>query len=244
MGQPKLADYKQVSEYYDKLWREPELKKLNSINSRHRFILRNLKRAGLKKNSEVLEIGCGNGILSSFIARYIPKGKIVAVDISQKTIELAKQMHKKYNNIEWKISDMTNFNYEGKFDFVVFPDVLEHIPIEAHYNIFKTIRQLVRENSIILINIPHPITLEYHQKYAPHLLQIVDQPLHTDILSKAIYDNDFYFETLESYAVFHDVNDYQNIIIKPKNELKKMIPKGRIELLLRSLKLRFNALFY
>lgn len=43
MGQPKLADYKQVSEYYDKLWREPELKKLNSINSRHRFILRNLK---------------------------------------------------------------------------------------------------------------------------------------------------------------------------------------------------------
>jgi len=244
MEQIKLADYKQVSEFYDKYWVEAGEKKLDSINSRHRFILKNLKKVGLRKNSKVMEIGCGSGILTTYIAKYIPRGKILAVDISSKTIELAREKYKKYVNIEWIASDMRNFIYKDKFDIVVFPDVLEHIPIEAHNNIFQTIRQLVHENSIILINIPHPIALEYHHKYTPHLLQIIDQPLHTDKFIKAIYDNGFYLESLESYSVFHDLNDYQNIIVRPKMELKKMIPRGRIELLIRSLKLRFKSLFY
>lgn len=76
MTEPKLAAYSEVSDYYDKLWSELDEKKLGGINSRHRFFLRILKKAGLKSNSRVLEIGCGNGTLTDLLQKIYPQEKL------------------------------------------------------------------------------------------------------------------------------------------------------------------------
>ena len=59
----------QVKEYYDTF---KEHQKKLGINIRHRTILKNLKNAGLKPNSNVLEIGCGIGTVSHLILKQIP----------------------------------------------------------------------------------------------------------------------------------------------------------------------------
>lgn len=65
---------KEISEvkYYNKLWAELEEQNKAGINSRHRAIIKRLKKAGLKKNSTVLEIGCGIGAISGLILKNIP----------------------------------------------------------------------------------------------------------------------------------------------------------------------------
>lgn len=243
MSEVKQANYSEVSDYYDKLWSELDEKKIAGINSRHRYFLRILKKAGLRKNSRVLEIGCGNGTLTAFIAKELPNGKITGVDISPETIEMAKKRHMpRFKQIDFKVSDMTNFSNPEKFDFVIFPDVLEHIPIEAHSNIFKTIRANVHENSVIVINIPYPRAVEYMHKYRPELMQIIDQALHTYPFLKAIYENDFYVEQMNTYAVFFDEPDYQSFIVKPNREIHEMHVKSKFKVILKSIYLRLENL--
>ncbi len=244
MAEQKLAEYSEVSQYYDKLWAQLDQQKLSGINSRHRFFLKYLKAAGLKRNSRVLEIGCGNGTLTAFVARHIPSGKITGVDISPETIEMAKHRYlKSIKNIEFKVSNMTNFRDQEKFDFVIFPDVLEHIPLEAHNNIFKTIRENVHQDSTVLINIPYPRASEFMTKHHPEHMQIIDQALHTDTFIKAIYDNDFYLEQLKSYTVFFKEPDYQLLLVRPNKTLTKMQSKSKLSILTRSLLLRIENLF-
>ncbi len=201
---------KNVADYYDS-FTDYQLKK--KITIRHRTIFNNLINIGLKRNSQVLEIGCGIGTFTSLMARYIKKGHITAVDISPKSIEIAKKdLCKSYPNIYFIVSDMSDFSSEKKFDFIVLPDVLEHIPIEQHFNIFKILRAHSHNSTKILINIPSPFYLRWVHKHKPELLQIIDQPIDSDILFKNIYDNDFHIKSLNTYSLHVQEGDYQCII--------------------------------
>ena len=77
----QAIENKDVAEYYDKFWKDLDAKNKGGINSRHRYILYHLKKAGLKKNSSVLEIGCGLGMLTSFIGKSLSSGKIKVVGV-------------------------------------------------------------------------------------------------------------------------------------------------------------------
>lgn len=232
------ADKNEVAGYYDKFWDEFEQTNLSKPNSRHRNILKNLKRAGLQPGSTVLEIGCGIGSLSRLIIAYITDGFFVGADISPQTIEFLKKKFANRSKSDFVVTDMTDFSYNKKFDFVVFPDVLEHIPVEQHAKIFNTLKNLVHENSVVLINNPEPFALEWVREHRKDLLQIIDQPLHVDHFAKLAYENGFYIEKVEPYAVHTKQFDYQNIIIKPKRALKAVEQKSKSELLVSNLKSR------
>ena len=232
------AEKEQVSEYYDKLWDEYEQTKLSKPNSRHRTIFKNLKKAGLKPTSSVLEIGCGIGSLSGLVINYITGGFFTGADISPQTIAFLKKKYSDKSKTDFVVTDMTDFTYNKKFDFIIFPDVLEHIPVATHTQIFSTLKNLVHENSIILINNPEPLALEWVHQNRKDLLQIIDQPLHVDHFAKLAYDNGFYIEKVEPYALHTQQFDYQNIIIKPKHSLKTLEQKSKSDLIVSNIKSR------
>jgi trans-aconitate 2-methyltransferase len=184
------------------------------INIRHRTLFNNLMNIGFNKTSNVLEIGCGIGTLTSLMANYNKAGHIMAVDISPKSIDIAKNYScNKYKNIVFIVSDMTDFYSDTAFDFIVLPDVLEHIPLEQHSNLFKTFRKYCHDNTKILINIPSPFYLRWVHKYKPDLLQVIDQPLDSDLLFTNIYDNDFHVVSLNTYSLHAKEGDYQSIVL-------------------------------
>jgi trans-aconitate 2-methyltransferase len=230
---------KDVSEYYDKLWADLEDQNINRINSRHRIILHKLKKLGLAPDSSLLEVGCGNGLLTSFLAGYVTQGPITAADISPASIEYAKKKYKALSNIQFVVSDLSDFTANTQFDFIVFPDVLEHIPVEQHRNIFRLIRKVAHDKTTVFINIPNPRAIKWYAKHQPESLQIIDQPLDASVLLADIYANDFYLESFETYSLHHEEPDYQSLVVRPNTDLKAMTPKSKIDLLLRSLKFRF-----
>jgi trans-aconitate 2-methyltransferase len=210
----------QVASYYDKLWSEYDQTGASKPNARHYKIIKNLKSAGFKSGMKVLEIGCGVGSLSGMIIKALHgTGKFVGVDISSQTIELLKHRYKAANT-DFRVTDMIDFSYPEKFDFIVFPDVLEHIPISSHDGIFKNLPQLCHPDTIIVINNPEPLMLEYVNLHRTDLLQIIDQPLHVDHICKLCYTNGFMIESITPYQLDRDQAEYQHIVIKMKSPLK------------------------
>ena len=231
------TNIKQVVDFYDDY--TTRQKKIG-VNSRHRTIIKKLKQAGLQPNSKVLEIGCGIGTASGLVANFVSNGLLVGVDISSKSIEIAKHTFASRNNVEFLVSDMSSFTYKTKFDFVLMPDVIEHIPIEQHLNLFKVIRENTHENSVVAINLPNPYMLEWVRKYKPEQMQIIDQSIYTDLLVQNIYPNGFYIHSLESYSLTTVESDYQWIILKPRKVLENVHYKSNIDKALLSAKLRLK----
>lgn len=219
-------DANNIKGYYDEFTSH---QKNMGVHVRHRTILKNLKKEGLKPNSNVLEIGCGIGTVTQLIAKYCKNGKVVAADISPKSIEIAKKLNNQFNNIEFIVNDMLEFKHQIIFDFVVLPDVLEHIPIEQHLNLFKKIKEHTHEGSTVLINIPSPAYLRWVHKNHPEQLQIIDQPIDTNILVENVYPNDFWIQSLNTYALSIKEGDYQTIVLKRNSELKNATPLSTLK---------------
>lgn len=226
----------QVKDYYDTF---KEHQKKLGINVRHRSIFKNLKSAGLKPNSNVLEIGCGIGTVSNLILKHITDGSFVGLDISSESIKMAQQFNAFHKRAEFFVNDMSNFTHKMKFDFVVFPDVLEHIPVEQHANIFKTISELTTPNAVVLINIPEPYTLDWHRRNTPNALQIIDQSLSMKDLCNNCYPYGFYLYSMTPYGLQYDHEEYLSIILKKHFVREKVTFKSKVKLGIENYKSKF-----
>ena len=231
------TDKKSIEDFYDGY---TSRQKKMGVNSRHRTIMKKLRKAGLKSNHRVLEIGCGIGTASGLVASYLKDGFLVGVDISPKSIEIASITFANRNNVEFLVSDMSSFNYKYKFDFVLLPDVIEHIPVEQHRNLFKVIRENVHDNSVICINVPNPYMLEWMRKFSPELMQVIDQSIYTNELLQNVYANGLHLNFLESYSLTTEESDYQWIVLKVTKPLAKIHYKSATEKAINSAKLRLN----
>jgi trans-aconitate 2-methyltransferase len=220
-----LASKQEVEEFYNAF--KEQQQKLG-VNIRHRTILRNLKKAGLKPDSNVLEIGCGIGTVSSLILKFLSQGKFVGADISGESIALAKKMNGIYKNAEFIVNDMSAFTHILKFDFVVLPDVLEHIPVEQHNNLFKVISNVTTKDSVVLINIPEPNFLDWTRKTHPEKLQIIDQSLSMQDLLNNCYPHGFKLYSMNSYCLHHTSPDYTTIVLKKNMQGETYAVKSKL----------------
>lgn len=73
-----------------------------------------------KIQGNVLDIGCGCGILGLLVKKYFENSKIYSIDIQEKNIHLA-QKNADENNLEIKTicDDFLNFSSTMKFDFLI-----------------------------------------------------------------------------------------------------------------------------
>lgn len=220
-----MSKKEEVKEFYDEYVTKQEK---TGINSRHISIIDKLVQSGLKSNHNVLEVGCGIGTVSQLIAKKTPKGKVFAVDISEKSVEKAKFLWKQFSNLSFEVSDMSDFTKSGQtFDYFVFPDVLEHIPIEQHSNLFARINAHSHEGSVVFIHIPAPRFLQYNISNEPQKLQIIDQPLDTANLVAVLRDNGYYLDRMETYSVFFAEKDYQYFVFRRNTKVTKSTLRGK-----------------
>ena len=102
------------------------------------------------------------------------------------------------------------------YDFIVLPDVLEHIPIEKHPVLFKSLSASLNDDGSIVIHLPNPYYLAYLREHDPESLQIIDQPLYTNLLTDNIYGNGLFIHCLNSYSIWTIESDYQVIVLRKK----------------------------
>lgn len=132
------------------------LDKIGEIDKRH--LLRYLyARSLLSPGDYVLDIACGSGYGSLMLAEH--GCHVIAVDISEEALELAKK-YNKHPNIKYIIGNV----YKAKeyvenppLDAVVCFETLEHVP-DGQDQIVENFKSLVKKGQPIICSIPlnHP----------------------------------------------------------------------------------------
>lgn len=225
-----------VVSFYDQF---AEKQAKTGINSRHLSILNIVMEAGLAPTHAVLEVGCGIGTVSHLLANQVKKGEVLAVDISPESISKAKEIWKGQKNLKFEVSDMSDFNKSGKtFDFFVFPDVLEHIPVDQHHRLFQNIQKHSHSDSVVIIHIPAPRYLSWMIENEPEKLQVIDQPLDSGDLIKSLTNAGFYLDKMETYSIFFKEKDYQYFLFRASKRLIQSTPRSKWRILKDRIKIR------
>lgn len=90
---------------------------------------RTAQRAGIEDGMRVLDLGCGWGSFSLWVAERHPDARIVAVSnsASQAGLIRARARERGLHNLTVTTADVNRFKAQGRFDRVVSVEMLEHV---------------------------------------------------------------------------------------------------------------------
>jgi demethylmenaquinone methyltransferase/2-methoxy-6-polyprenyl-1,4-benzoquinol methylase len=76
---------------------------------------------GIQSDDRILDIGTGTGIMIPFYEKYLVDGSIVAVDYSEKMIEVARSKYpeREHSMVSYLVSDIYELGYDACFDLAV-----------------------------------------------------------------------------------------------------------------------------
>ncbi len=216
----------EVTNYYDE-YEKRQFKR--GTHKRHFLIFEWLKSHGLRKNDEVLEVGSGIGTVTGLIADYLSQGSILATDISPKSIETARSILSKFSNVSFYVGEITEYSNEKKYNVIVLPDVLEHIPYENQDKLFFKLDHLLKEDGFILIHTPNPFYTEWLKINNPDILQIVDQPIHLSMVLEKLQKTNLCIDFVKAYSIWTFEPDYQIIVLKKRSRFNQFTSKSQVK---------------
>jgi ubiquinone/menaquinone biosynthesis C-methylase UbiE len=84
----------------------------------------------IQSNDRILDVGTGTGIMIPFYEKYLVDGSVVAVDYSEKMIEVARLKYpkKEHPKILFQVADVYELKYDAEFDLVVCYSCFPHFP--------------------------------------------------------------------------------------------------------------------
>ena len=111
------------------------------------------ERAGLVDGQDILELGCGWGSLTCFMAQKFPNSKITAVSNSKDQRNFIQQKNDKLNlqNIKVITADMNDFSTDEKFDRVISIEMFEHM--RNYDELLKRIDGWLKQNGKLFVHI-------------------------------------------------------------------------------------------
>lgn len=102
----------------------------------------------LKEDSIILDLGCGDGILTQILSGKVPKGKVIGIDASLNMIKTSNEI--KEDNLEFRLMDINNINFEEKFDFI-FSNAALHW-VKDHKKLLHNCNNILNPNGGIRFN--------------------------------------------------------------------------------------------
>jgi 2-polyprenyl-3-methyl-5-hydroxy-6-metoxy-1,4-benzoquinol methylase len=163
----------------------------------------------------VLVIGSGVGTVTQLIADTLDsRGSVTGIDLSPKSIEVAQRRFSDRPNVRLIAGDILEVDLDDRFDVVVLPDVLEHIPLEVHPQLFRRVANWMKDDGFAFLHYPNPHHLQWVCEHRPQLLQVVDQPIHADVLLSNTYPHGLYLDHYERYSIWVQEGDYVFAVLR------------------------------
>lgn len=124
-------------------------------------------RLGNFKEKTVLEIGCGTGRITEFLAENF--AKVFAIDISEEMVRIGRERLNTHRNIEFIANDGQNYPLKDNsvdlvFSFIVF----QHMPNkEVIENNFREIKRVLKNDGMVKIQVRGLPTNKHNWFYGP-----------------------------------------------------------------------------
>ena len=120
-----------------------DIKRLN-------FIIEILEKR-LPSGAEVLDVGCGNGVISRSLGE---KGFTVkGIDVSEKAIGRAQELNK-YPNVRFEVISAEKLVADGhRYHAVICSEVLEHLNDPG--KLLNVLHQLLHQDGVLIVTVPN-----------------------------------------------------------------------------------------
>lgn len=108
---------------------------------------------------KILDFGCGDGLMTSFVQALFPKAQVYGVDPSAESIEVAQMA---YKNIKFTVSSLPLECEDNSFDLIFSAGVFHHILFSEHTRYVQDIQRILKPNgSFVLfeLNPFNPLTV-------------------------------------------------------------------------------------
>lgn len=117
------------------------------------MLTRTCTRANLRDGMDILELGCGWGSLTLWMAEHYPNASITALSNSRPQRETIERLasERGLTNIVVKTADINQFRPEQRFDRVVSVEMFEHI--RNHVALLERVHQWLRPEGKLFVHV-------------------------------------------------------------------------------------------
>lgn len=203
----------------------------------------------MHKNSKVLDLGTGNGILAILVSEKVENSKIIGIEVQEEVADMAKRSVE-LNNLEQRItiinSNIKEIKYNNEFDAVITnPPYKEtntglmnenQVKLISRHEIKGTLEDFIRKSSealkdrgsLYMVNRPERTIdiFEYCRKYKlePKKLQMVYSKIGGKpnlILVKAVKNANKYLKVEKPLYIYKENGKYTDEILEIYNMRKE-----------------------
>lgn len=162
----------------------------------HNFAVNLLSKLSFNSKSRVLDIGCGDGVITKEIARIVIDGCVIGTDISERMSEFASKKYVNQANLRFLTMDASTNLFREQFDIVTSFNCLHWVK-EQQKALFGIAKSAVPGAQVAL--------LLSHKKSLYHL--VLDK-----ICSSSMWKN--YFIYFISPRSFFEPRDYKEMLVE------------------------------
>ena len=174
-------------------------------------------------DSNVLDVGCGIGIVPERVATMLEEGHVWAFDISERNIWYARETVDD-PSVSFFVGDAVEGRQKiqdrlsAPIDVITLVDVIEHIPQDQHADLFRFFGSIASERSFIVLTYPSPQYQRHLIKNDPEELQIIDQVIELDEMREAARNAGF---SLRHYSLetIWKRNQYVHCVLQSDDSL-------------------------
>jgi len=108
-------------------------------------------KSSLPANASVLDVGCGNGVISRHLGRF--GFKVTGIDVSEKAIDKAQSLNQ-FSNVKFMVKSAEDLIAEGiKYDAIICSEVLEHL--NDPDALLEVLHKSLSRNGKLIITVPN-----------------------------------------------------------------------------------------
>lgn len=98
----------------------------------------------------ILDVGAGTGLFSSFLICKFPEAKLTLIDISEKMLEVAKQRFKDFRDFKYLVGDYSKYDFNEKYDIIISALSIHHLTDGQKEEFYKKCYSILRNNGIFI----------------------------------------------------------------------------------------------
>jgi trans-aconitate 2-methyltransferase len=107
-----------------------------------------ISELGLRGGERIIDLGCGDGVLTKRLADLAPRGSVLGIDSSPSMIATAKRL--KGENLRFLQLDIDDLSFEGEFD-VAFSNATLHW-VKDHRRLLANVKRALRDGGTARFN--------------------------------------------------------------------------------------------
>ncbi len=162
----------------------------------------------LRGDEAVLDLGCGDGTVSKYLAGRVPRGRVLGIDSSRGMIDAACELEG--GNLAFELNNISEMDYMGRFD-VIFSNATLHW-IKDHRNLLCRCRQALVPGGSLCFNFAGNGNCRF---FFDAVRRVMEEPDYRDIYNR--FEWPWFMPGLEEYRALVDESGFREAAVWEEN---------------------------